>query len=366
MRNRVLLLALLLAACGKKEKPAAPPPSAQEPATAQQPPPPAPPSPAEIEAKREEVKKKRAELQAKIAELEKSKREMDARHEEERKGLPEIAPLRRSYNQAIIDARKKELELERLLERERELKQLAESSVRGKLKELREQWEKVDARRREIQDAWRQSIEAASQGAVEDSPVKKDLDLIRVVKQQWFLATPVARRGEAKESEKKIVNDGFRAWMKEQRERWLLVSKILEQPEAPKGKNPDTYDFTDLKFFILLELMEHNLERQNIAVEKKELSESRVKLDAIQKELDALDEQIRQQMLAGGDELQEYEDLLERKKPLQEAAAYLSTRVTELSSVFKQVDEIKERQDREADDLVRALEDARKALAALR
>jgi hypothetical protein len=40
--------------------------------------------------------------------------------------------------------------------------------------------------------------------------------------------------------------------------------------------------------------------------------------------------------------------------------------VTELSSVFKQVDEIKERQDREADDFVRALEDARKALAALR
>lgn len=363
MRNRVLLLCLLLAtACGKKKGPA----PQQAPVEQQKPVETPPPAPTPSQPDPEELKKKRAEIGAKIQELEKAKKEMEARHAEEKKGLPEIGLLRRTYMQAITDARSKENELARLLERQNELKKFAESAVRGKMKELRDEREKIKARQDTIQDAWRQSMADARLGTIEESPVKKDLDTIRVVKQQWFGATPLARRGTAKESEKKIINDGFRGWLGEAPDRKRVVGLILGLPQAPKGKTPDSYDYTDLKFFILLELMEEQLERQNIAVEKKELSENRTKLDAIQAELDAIDQKIHEQMVAGGDELQEYEELLERLPSAQQGATYMSTRVTELSATMKHLAELKERQGREEDEADDAIEKARKELAALR
>jgi hypothetical protein len=320
------------------------------------PPPPSEPSPVEVEA----TKKARAELAAKVKDLEKALKEMDARHAQELKGL-DVVQLRRSYTQAIVDARRKENELEHLLQREQELKRFAESAARGKLKELRDQRAEIESRQRTIQDAWRQSAEEDSQGKV-DEPAKKDLETIRAVKAQWFAATPQARRGAAKESERKIISDGFRAWLGEVADRKRVVTDTLALREAPKGKTPDNYDFTDLKFFVLLELMEEQMERKNIAIERKELSESRAKLEAIQKELDGVDEKIRDQMTAAGEEFQEYEDLLERKEPLQKSASYLSTRVQELNAILKQVDEIKERQSREQNEAEAALESARKAL----
>ena len=366
MRNRVLLIALLLApACGKKKAPAAPPQPApvEKHAEAQPPPPQAPPPPP---PDAEEQKRKRAEAAEKVRKLESDLKEMAARHEAERKGLPEIAPLRRTYIQAITDARSKESELAGLQERYQELKKFAESAVRGKLKELRDERDKIKARQDAIQDAWKKSLADVQGGAVDESPVKKDLDTVRAVKVQWFAATPLARRGTAKESERKTINDGFRGWLGEVPDRKRVVGQVLSQPLAPKGKTPETYDFTDLKFYILLELMQEQLERQNIVVEKKELSEGREKLEAIAKELDAADEKIREQMLAGGEELQEYEELLDRLPAVQDLAKSLSTRVTELNGILKQVAEMKERQEREENDADAALEAAKRELAALR
>jgi chromosome segregation ATPase len=135
---------------------------------------------------------------------------------------------------------------------------------------------------------------------------------------------------------------------------------------APKGKTPDTYDFSELDFFILLSLMEEQLERANIVVEKKELTESRGKLDEIQKELDTIDEKIREQMLAGGGELQEYEEIEERLPGAQALAASLAERVTGLRESLKELDAAKERRTREEDEALAAIDAARKELAKLR
>lgn len=362
MRNRVLLLSFLLApACGQKEKPA---PAQQQQKPAAQPPPPQAPPPPEPDSA--ETKRKRAEAEAKVQQVEKTLKEMEARHADEKKGLPEVAPLRRSYIQAITDARSKESELAGLQERHAELKKLAESAVRGKLKELREERAKIQARYDAIDGAWKKSREDVATGTVEESPVKRDLDTVRAVKQQWFLATPLARRGTAKESERKIISDGFRGWLGEVTDRKRVAGQVLAQPLGPKGKTPDTYDFSDLDFFILLELMQEQLERQNIVVEKKELTESRGKLDAIQKELDAVDEKIRKQTLEGGEDLQEYEELLDRLPGVQQLASGLSARVAALSESLKQVAEVKERQAREEGEMDAALAAAKKELAALR
>jgi len=366
MRNRLLLFCLLLAfACGKKKTPAPAGGGSGETAQAQQQPSP-PPAPTPSAEDREAMRKKRAELQAKVHEVEKSIKEMEERHDQELRKLPELGPLRRSYLQAIMDARSKENELQHMRERYDELKKLAESAVTGKLKSLRDERAKIQTRQDAIQDAWRQSQEDVAAGSVDESPVKKDLDTIRAVKQQWFIATPLARRGTAKESEKKIINDGFRGWLGEVPQRKRVVGETLAQPLGPKGKTPDSYDFTDLTFFILLETMEEQLEKQNIVVEKKELSEARDKLEAIQKELDAIDEKIHEQMVAGGDDLQEYEDLVERLPYVQGLASGLSTRVGELNAILKQVDEVKERQSQEENDAQKALDEAKRALAAVR
>ena len=203
------------------------------------------------------------------------------------------------------------------------------------------------------------------QGAVEESPVKKDLDTLRAVKAQWFSATPAARRGTAKDSDKKAISDGFKSWLGELPDRKRVVDQAL-RPLGPKGKTPDTYDYSDLDFFILLSLAEEQLERANIVVEKKELTESRDKLDTIQKELDAIDEKIREQMLSGGAELQEYEEIQERMPGVQELASSLAERVAALRESLKELDAAKERREREDEEARAALEAARKELARYR
>ena len=112
--------------------------------------------------------------------------------------------------------------------------------------------------------------------------------------------------------------------------------------------------------------LEAQIEKQNIAVEKKELTENRGKLEAIQKELDAIDARIHEQLVEGGEELQEYEELVDRLPLVQQSASYLSERVGVLKATLDQIDELKQRQSNEDDEALKALEEARKELAALR
>ncbi|MHC4494092.1 MAG: hypothetical protein ACYTDU_21080, partial [Planctomycetota bacterium] len=131
-------------------------------------------------------------------------------------------------------------------------------------------------------------------------------------------------------------------------------------------RTPDTYDFTNLDFYILLELLEDSLDRLNIAVENKELKRNRARLEQIQKELDTVEQRLNDHMAEGGHELSEYEDLLDRLPGARENASYLSTRVAEWARIFAEVEKIHTRQTKEADVARAALEHAREQLERVR
>jgi chromosome segregation ATPase len=317
-------------------------------------------------ARRAELQKQEEELEERVKELERARKEMAERHTKEDAGLVEIdVRIRRRFLQYIRDARDAEHKLERMVKRFRELENVVQSGATGKLQDLRDARDEIEKRRDEIQNAWQRSQDEARLGKIEESPVKKDLYLVRAVKRQWFAISAPARRGRPKSTEKRTINRSFRAWLKEVPARKQIVVRVLAQPLGPK-RTPDTYDFTNLDFYILLELLEDSLDRLNIAVENKELKRNRARLEQIQKELDTVEQRLNDHMAEGGHELSEYEDLLDRLPGARENASYLSTRVAEWARIFAEVEKIHTRQTKEADVARAALEHAREQLERVR
>lgn len=305
-----MLVAALAAACGEKKEE-----KAKEPKPAE-----AKPDPAEVQRREEEARQKRLarieelkgrerELKGLVAEKKQALDEMIARHEKEEAELPDPSKFRRRVQQLIRDSNVATSTYHSMRTRWEELKKIAESKAGAELKALRAEKEAIDKRYDQALSDMRQAAMEASYGVVEDSPVKRELDTIRAVKKRWFEATPGARRGTADSGERSTISAGFRRWLGEDPIRETVVTKVLAQPEAGAGKALASYDFTDLEFYVLLELLEDILDKQNIAVENKRLAGEEQKLIAIEQEVDAVREKIAQKMMEGGSELAEFEDL---------------------------------------------------------
>jgi len=323
---------------------------------------------AEPQPNKDALVRERAELKARVQELEQEFQDMEARHAQERESVvptSKLRRLRREFVQLRKDALRAKSELEVMERRYEELEGQADSAVRGKVKEMRADLAELEKRRDEINDLWKKDLEEARMGAVEESPVKRDLYALRAVKKQWFAATPKARAGRAAASERKAINDSFRAWLKEQPAREAVAGKVLEQPLAPKGKSPSNYDFTDLDFYILMEILEDHLDRQDIAVEKKVLSENKKKLETIEQKIDALSERIHTEVMKTGGALAEFEELEARLGAKRENVAYLAEKLQLDAKRIKDAQEIDQRQYEERDELESKLAEARRKLKAV-
>jgi len=364
-RALVPLMMALACACGEKEKTTPPTGGGQSAST--QPEQKRPDAAAqqeaarkaqqEREARRTELQQKKDELAATVAAAKKTLEELDKRQAEELKGLPDLRKLRPYLMGLIRDSNTESARLQSMERQYAELKEtVAKTKVSAELQAIQDELEAVEKRYWEAHSGWLASREEARFGAVQESPVKRDLDQLRAIRAQWFQATPMARRGAAGGSEKKIINDGFRAWLSELPDRQRVASETIG------GKAVDGYDFSDLRFYLVLSKRELELEKQNITLEKKELDENAVKLAAIEKEMDALRERLAEKLAEGGGDLERYNDLAQRMKDQRTKAADLKRMVDEYEATFAEVEGMKERQLKEQDDAARALEAAEKEL----
>lgn len=372
MRTIVSFLVVLAvaAACGKKEQQDGPAkPAAEAPAKAPGQAEPAQEQ-ADAQAEAQQRASKVAELQAKGDELRQSvaAREQElgqtiAQVEREQKELDDISKLRRRFSALLQDRNREASKLATMEKQFEELKNLAESAVTGELKTLQNEEREIEKRYDEVYSSWMKELEDANFGAIEESPAAREIRVLRELKQQWFQATPLARSGRAHERERNNINEGFRGWLRDRPERMALAAKILQQDQAPSGKTPDSYDFTELEFFVLIQLLEDALDRQNIAVERKQLSENEDKLKAIEKELDAVREKIAGKMAEGGGDLEQYEDLASRLPDQRKKVQSLEQAVQEYGKIFRETDEKMQELTRMEDEARQKVEVAKKELA---
>ena len=324
------------------------------------------PAPAKPRIDRAALEKQRAELEAKLAALLGRRKEMEARHARELADLPstdEIADVRRRASSLRRDAMRSTQKMRRMERRFAELKKQAEAALTGSIKALREKEKGIAGRLKGANAIWSKARARDRLGGEAVSPVQVDLDTIRAIKTKWFELTPEARRSRLASDRRKAVNDSFRGWIGGEPKRKEICAKILAQPLAPKGLTVARYDFTRLDFFVMLELLENEIDKLNIAVEKKVSAEQENKVDAINAELEAIREQITKAMQAGGSELEEYVDLKARIKTARSLDERIRTEYELTSEVMNQVLTARDKVRKETDEMEEAAKQLQRELA---
>ncbi len=302
---------------------------------------------------------------AKLARLQNALTELEATHAEQKQTVPsgqEWREMRNSFSQLRRDTARHAEKLRKMELRLKATKASAEGAVSDGLKKLRAQRKGIEERRDKAYGSYRAAV-AEARLKVDDSPVKVELDTCRALKNKWFDVTPDARRGNRSRA-KGVINSAMREWLSAKSKRTEICTKVLTQSAAPKGKTPKNYDFSTLQFYILLELYENELDKLNVAVEKKEAVEKEAKLDKIKAALDAVDEQIAQAMQKGGPELEEYLDLTMRIKTVRKIDESLQNKYTGAREITRQVQELRQRQTKELDEAESAIDVAKQELAA--
>jgi len=364
MRSWIMGVCVLLAcACGEKKKAPPPPPGrspAPKPARKQADPKEAKqPADERAPARRaqiDELQRQRDELSAKVDGFKKSLRALDKKHAEESKGLADPRQLRPFLMRLMRDSNTASGRLTTMERQYDELvKTVAKTKVSDELKQLQDKLKEVDERYWKAHSGWVASREEARFSPIEESPVKRELDVLRAVRTEWLRATPLARRGNVTAKAQKIINDAFRAWMNEQAERKKAVQRIL-------AKDPAGYDFTQLGFFMRLSIRELALDKLNIVEEKKVLDKSKKKLEVIEAEMEKIRNQVAEKLSEGGGDLERYQDLGSRMQEQRTKAADLKRRTEEYQEIFADIEATKERHLEEQDGAARALEAAEREL----
>ncbi|MHC4819811.1 MAG: hypothetical protein ACYTF8_17330, partial [Planctomycetota bacterium] len=276
-------------------------------------------------AQLDELRNKKSGLTATVNGLRDTLRALDKKHAEETKGLADPRQLRPFLMRLRQDSATASGRLHTMERQYEELKQtVAKTKVSAELKQLQDKLKAVEERYWEAHSGWVASREEAKFSPIEESPVK-------------------------------IINDAFRAWMNEHAERKQVVAKVL-------AKDPTGYDFTSLDFFLRLSVRELKLDKLNIVEEKKVLDESKKKLEAIEKEMDELRDQVAGKLSEGGGDLERYQDLGSRMDEQRKKAADLERQAEEYQQIFADIEATKERHLEEQDEAARALETAEKEL----
>jgi len=334
----LLIGTVLFAACGKDDgggtavnnEPAVP---KEDPAVVAQ-------RKADAKQKREEAAAKKKEARAKakleIAKLETELAAMQKRHKEEADALPDQTKLRNRLRGMIADARNARSIYEANKRRFDELEKVVAGSATAEIKTLNKQLAAKEKNYWGVMSGAKEARANERLGIMDETQVQKEIRTLRAAKKAWFEMTRDTRRGT------KAAGSGesskYKSWLAEEPLRKSVVAKAL-----PDGKTTDSFNFANLDFFVMMELLEDSLDRKNVAAERKELSAADKVLAGLEKELDALRQSIDAKMTAGGGDMEEFTAISATLKTEKKDAEDLERQMAGMRTVYNEIDELRDR-----------------------
>jgi len=364
-----LLAFLLLAACGKKDaEKARPSPATTSAAPGPEAPPPAPgapPSPPPADPRLEEWRQKEKELLAARKEAEEALEALLARHREERAALGDLDPIRKKYRDVKIEWNKKHGEAAYFEAELKKLQGVEETGLHPKLVALRKERDKLDQELDRAITARREEQARVGAGGVEEASVAKEIRAVRSVVEGWLEQSHVARARPLKPEEKRELNAKFVAWLKAQPERASVVQQVLAQPLAGGRGKLEAYDYSSLDFFVLCKNLEHDLDRKNIAVQKKEGAEFAQRIEDLEARKTKIEAEL-QQIAEEAGEVARYDTMLKKMQQARAIEDQLGKQLAALLETLAPDRETEERHQREAAGAEAAIQRISEDLARLR
>ena len=309
------------------------------------------------------LRKKRESLSTEYEEAKAAIPALEKKHAEDEGNAPDTRKLQRYFIQLRRDTTKAESRLNAMRRQFDEVKESASKLETDEIKKLRKSLADLERDYDKAISSWRKFADEAEAGAVKESPVKQDLEAVRLIKNEWFKATPKTRAGTAGSGEKSSVSSRFRAWINQDERRAKVIGDVLKLPMAPRGRTVANYDFTELSFFVLLEIHEADLDRKNIVAEIKGLGESMAKADAIMAKADVVREQLAQKEQAGGGDLEVYSDLKRRLPGQESKVTSLKASLEAMSAMFGELQAADQKRDKEMDEAIQRRDNLKKELA---
>jgi len=301
---------------------------------------------AEAEAAKAKAAEAKKARKKEIAALKVQLAALKQAHQEEASKLPDKSKLRRRLSGMTRDSNHARSIYKTRQKRYDELKKVVQGAATAEIKALQDQFKKAEKDYYGILGGVKEERAAQALGIVEETQVQKEIKALRAAKARWFDATRETRRGGAPAATRSKASSAFKRWFGDEPIRKSVVAKAL-----PEGKSPDSYDFSDLDFYLLMEILEDDLDRKNFADEKKTISANDKKLAAMEQKLDDLREAIAEKMMEGGGEMEEFSDLAEHLPDQKRRADGLERQMGQMREVYNEIEATLERHAKAEDEL---------------
>ncbi|MEE8107007.1 MAG: hypothetical protein V3T86_15840 [Planctomycetota bacterium] len=354
-----LPILLALAACGAEEAPA-PEPKDVAPVTEKT----APVDKFDSAAARAELKRLRALIAAygqRATDAIQAERDVFAAHRTELEAASDYAADRRELRESSRQLRVAKKQVEHF---EKKLGPLNPVYVAAQ-KQLEELHAKSDALDEQIDDMRAEFSRRLLNPQLHESPAAKALSAIREVQREWMTVTHEARAKKPSGTKKRKLNAAFRAWVSEDAVRTDVVGRALAAGLEKRKTDTARFDFTDLSFFVLCQIVENDLDKSNVAVERDLMAEQRAKESVLVAEADKLQIEISDlENSPAMIEMAEKQDIILRLDNLREKRSTAQGRVDDLEVRLKPDRAMRERHTEEEAVVAASVRETEKLLRA--
>jgi len=199
--------------------------------------------------------------------------------------------------------------------------------------------------------------------ALREAPAAKALRAIREVQREWMTLTHEARAKKPSGTKKRNINASFRTWVSEDPVRTDVVDRALAAGLQKRKSDVARFDFTDLGFFVLCQIVENDLDKSNVSVERDLMAEQRAKESVLVAEAEKLQAEISDlENSPAMIEMAEKQDIIDRLDVLRMERATAQGRVDDLEAILKSDKEMRARHTEKEAVVAAAVREAEKLL----